>query len=77
MYEQGGDLPRWPIGHGKKKKKKLKFFFLGYTGCMTGQHTDVIITDGYLKGLRNFNYTKAYEVNCFFFIFKKKNFLRE
>ena len=30
MYKQGGDLPMWPMANG-------------YTGCMIGQHADIII----------------------------------
>lgn len=48
MYEQGGDLPRWPLANG-------------YTGCMFGNHADVVISDAYFKGITNFDVHKAYE----------------
>lgn len=38
MYEQGGELPRWP-------------FLNGYTGCMIGTHSIIIIVDSYLKNI--------------------------
>ncbi|CAF4390834.1 unnamed protein product, partial [Didymodactylos carnosus] len=31
-YEQGGDLPKWPLANG-------------YTGCMMGSHSDIILSD--------------------------------
>lgn len=39
MYQQGGDLPRWPMADG-------------YTNCMIGTHAIVIITDSVLKGAK-------------------------
>ncbi|ETO27916.1 alpha-1,2-mannosidase, partial [Reticulomyxa filosa] len=38
MYKQGGDLPRWPLANG-------------YTGCMIGQHADIVISDAIAHGL--------------------------
>ncbi len=48
MYEQGGKLPKWPMGSG-------------YTGCMVGRPADVILADAYLKGVRAFDAATAYE----------------
>ena len=48
MYEQGGDLPRWPMGKG-------------YTGCMLGTHADSVITEAYIKGVGDFDAETAYE----------------
>ena len=47
MYEQGGDLPRWPMGKG-------------YTGCMLGTHADSVITEAYIKGITDFDAETAY-----------------
>ncbi len=47
MAEQGGYLPRWPAGGG-------------YTGSMFGTPADIVITESYLKGLREFNAEAAY-----------------
>ncbi|CAF0869864.1 unnamed protein product [Didymodactylos carnosus] len=35
-YEQGGDLPKWPFANG-------------YTGCMIGSHSDIILSDLIVK----------------------------
>lgn len=40
MYEQGGELPRWP-------------FLNGYTGCMIGTHAIIVIVDAFLKNVTN------------------------
>jgi predicted alpha-1,2-mannosidase len=48
MCEQGGVLPRWPSGYG-------------YTGSMLGASADIMITDAYLKGLRDFNVDTVYK----------------
>jgi predicted alpha-1,2-mannosidase len=48
MYEQGGDLPRWPMGKG-------------YTGSMIGTHADSVITEAYIKGVGDFDIQTAYE----------------
>eukprot|EP01112_Ceratiomyxa_fruticulosa_P018977 TRINITY_DN6143_c1_g1_i1.p1 TRINITY_DN6143_c1_g1~~TRINITY_DN6143_c1_g1_i1.p1 ORF type:complete len:764 (-),score=125.90 TRINITY_DN6143_c1_g1_i1:103-2394(-) len=48
MYQQGGDLPRWPLANG-------------YTGCMIGEHADIVIADAYFKGLTNFDVQLAYK----------------
>jgi predicted alpha-1,2-mannosidase len=47
MLEQGGDLPKWA-------------HMIGYTGGMIGSHSDVVIADAYLKGLREFDVEAAY-----------------
>eukprot|EP01125_Pyxidicula_operculata_P000675 TRINITY_DN10657_c0_g1_i1.p1 TRINITY_DN10657_c0_g1~~TRINITY_DN10657_c0_g1_i1.p1 ORF type:complete len:753 (+),score=147.90 TRINITY_DN10657_c0_g1_i1:14-2272(+) len=47
MYNQGGDLPRWP-------------FCNGYTGCMFGTHAIVLISDAYQKGVTDFDVQTAY-----------------
>ncbi len=47
MAEQGGDLPRWPAGGG-------------YSGSMFGTPADIMITESYLKGIRDFNVESAY-----------------
>eukprot|EP00026_Physarum_polycephalum_P007181 Phypoly_transcript_07238.p1 GENE.Phypoly_transcript_07238~~Phypoly_transcript_07238.p1 ORF type:complete len:536 (+),score=94.37 Phypoly_transcript_07238:231-1610(+) len=47
MFEQGGDLPRWPLANG-------------YTGCMIGTHADIAISDAYWKGIRNFDLNTSY-----------------
>jgi predicted alpha-1,2-mannosidase len=47
MCEQGGVLPRWPSGYG-------------YTGSMLGASADIMITDTYLKGLRDFDVDTVY-----------------
>eukprot|EP01094_Clydonella_sp_ATCC50884_P025779 TRINITY_DN6901_c0_g1_i1.p1 TRINITY_DN6901_c0_g1~~TRINITY_DN6901_c0_g1_i1.p1 ORF type:complete len:874 (+),score=275.10 TRINITY_DN6901_c0_g1_i1:129-2750(+) len=46
MFEQGGDLPRWPLANG-------------YTGSMIGTHADIILSDAACKGL-DFNLSSAY-----------------
>ncbi len=48
MCEQGGVLPRWPSGGG-------------YTGSMLGASADIVITEAYLKGIRNFDVETAYQ----------------
>jgi predicted alpha-1,2-mannosidase len=48
MYEQGGDLPRWPMGRG-------------YTGCMIGTHADSVIAEAWLKGVGDFDVETAYQ----------------
>jgi predicted alpha-1,2-mannosidase len=47
MYEEGGWIPKWPNPY--------------YSNDMIGTHSDSIITDAYLKGLRDFDINKAYE----------------
>lgn len=46
MFQQGGDLPRWPMANG-------------YTGTMSATHADVVVADGYLKGVRGFDVDQA------------------
>ena len=48
MAEQGGYLPRWPSGGG-------------YTGSMFGSPADMVITESYLKGIRDFDVETAYQ----------------
>ena len=48
MKEQGGYLPRWPAGNG-------------YTGSMLGSPADMVISETYQKGIRNFDVKSAYE----------------
>ena len=48
MYEQGGDIPRWP-------------FLSGYTACMIGTHANQVILDAVRKGIPGFNASKLYE----------------
>jgi predicted alpha-1,2-mannosidase len=48
MLEQGGWLPRWPSGRG-------------YSNSMEGTPADIMITDSYLKGIRDFDVEKAYQ----------------
>ena len=48
MLEQGGWLPRWPSGHG-------------YSNSMLGTPADIVIADAYLKGVRDFDVTNAYQ----------------
>ena len=48
MLEHGGWLPRWPSGHG-------------YSNSMLGTPADIVITDTYLKGIRDFDVAAAYQ----------------
>lgn len=48
MYEQGGYIPKWPLG-------------VGYTNCMSGTPADIVITDTWLKGVRDFDIELAYK----------------
>jgi predicted alpha-1,2-mannosidase len=48
MSKQGGYLPRWPSGNG-------------YTNSMFGTPADVMITETYLKGIRDFDVEAAYQ----------------
>ena len=47
MAEQGGYLPRWPSGGG-------------YTNSMFGTPSDIVITESYLKGIRDFDAEAAF-----------------
>ncbi|MCX4246302.1 GH92 family glycosyl hydrolase [Paraliomyxa miuraensis] len=47
MYEQGGDLPKWPLG-------------TGYTGGMVGTSADIVLAEAMLKGI-DFDHERAYE----------------
>ncbi len=48
MKELGGWLPRWPAGNG-------------YTGSMLGSPADMVISEAYQKGIRDFDVKSAYE----------------
>ncbi len=48
MKEEGGWLPRWPSG-------------TGYTGSMLGSPADMVISESYQKGIRDFDVKSAYE----------------
>ncbi|HSO88707.1 MAG TPA: GH92 family glycosyl hydrolase [Draconibacterium sp.] len=48
MAEQGGVLPRWPSGYG-------------YTGSMIGASADIVISETYLKEIRDFDVETAYQ----------------
>ncbi|MEI6140508.1 MAG: GH92 family glycosyl hydrolase [Mariniphaga sp.] len=48
MCEQGGVLPRWPSGYG-------------YTGSMLGASADIVISEAYQKGIRDFDVNIAYQ----------------
>ncbi|MEZ4381782.1 MAG: GH92 family glycosyl hydrolase [Nannocystaceae bacterium] len=48
MAEEGGELPKWPLG-------------IGYTGGMVGTSADLVLADGYLKGIAGFDVDAAYE----------------
>ena len=48
MAKQGGYLPRWPSGNG-------------YTNSMFGTPADIMITETYLKGIRDFDVKTAYQ----------------
>jgi predicted alpha-1,2-mannosidase len=48
MSEQGGVLPRWPSGYG-------------YTGSMLGASADIVLSETYLKGIRDFDVETAYQ----------------
>ncbi len=42
MADDGGSLPKWPLGHG-------------YTGGMIGSPADMVLAETWLKGLRDFD----------------------
>lgn len=48
MAKQGGWLPRWPSGHG-------------YTNSMLGSAADIVISEAYQKGVRDFDVEFAYQ----------------
>ncbi|MDP2337000.1 MAG: GH92 family glycosyl hydrolase [Bacteroidota bacterium] len=48
MCGQGGVLPRWPSGYG-------------YTGSMLGASSDIVISESFQKGIRNFDVETAYQ----------------
>ena len=48
MYEQGGWLPIFPCWNS-------------YTAAMIGDHCSAVLADAYIKGIRDFDYEKAYE----------------
>ncbi len=47
MYEQGGYMPKWPNPT--------------YTGIMIGTHADAVVADAVAKGVKGFDYEKAYK----------------
>jgi predicted alpha-1,2-mannosidase len=47
MYEEGGDLPKWPLG-------------FGYTGGMVGTPADIVLADAALKEIAGFDQATAY-----------------
>ena len=47
MYEEGGWLPIFPCWNS-------------YTAAMIGDHCSVVLADAYVKGIRGFDYEKAY-----------------
>jgi predicted alpha-1,2-mannosidase len=48
MCRQGGYLPRWPSGNG-------------YSNSMFGTPADIMVTDTWLKGIRDFDVETAYQ----------------
>lgn len=48
MAKEGGWLPRWPSGYG-------------YTGSMLGSASDIVISEAYQKGIKNFDVEFAYQ----------------
>jgi len=48
MCEQGGVLPRWPSGYG-------------YTGSMLGASADIVLSETYQKGIRDFDVDTVYQ----------------
>lgn len=48
QYEQGGALPVWELASNE-------------TGCMIGYHAVPVIADAMIKGIKEFDYQKAYE----------------
>ncbi|MCK8481063.1 GH92 family glycosyl hydrolase [Psychroserpens algicola] len=47
-YDEGGIMPIWDLS-------------ANYTGCMIGYHAVPVISDAYLKGIRNYDTEKAFE----------------
>ncbi len=48
QYEEGGELPIWELAGN-------------YTGCMIGYHSIPVISDAYVKGIRDYDVEKALE----------------
>jgi predicted alpha-1,2-mannosidase len=48
MYQEGGWLPIFPCWNS-------------YTAAMIGDHCSAVLADAYIKGIRDFDYEKAYE----------------
>jgi predicted alpha-1,2-mannosidase len=48
QYKNGGQLPVWELAGN-------------YTGCMIGYHSIPVITDAYMKGIKDFDINTAYE----------------
>ena len=51
MAEQGGYLPRWPSGGG-------------YSGSMFGTPADIVISESYQKGIRDFDVRDRLQRSC-------------
>ena len=47
-YDEGGIMPIWDLS-------------ANYTGCMIGYHAVPVISDAYIKGIRNYDTEKAFE----------------
>lgn len=47
MAEQGGDLPKWPLG-------------IGYTGGMVGTSADIVLADAYVHDVTDFDVEAGY-----------------
>ena len=47
-YDEGGIMPIWDLS-------------ANYTGCMIGYHAVPVISDAYLKGIKNYDVEKAFE----------------
>ncbi len=48
-YDEGGIMPIWDLS-------------ANYTGCMIGYHAVPVVADAYLKGIRDYDTEKAFEV---------------
>jgi len=51
MYEQGGGFPKWPMANG-------------YSNCMVGTSSDIVVSETYIKGITDFDAETAYEGLC-------------
>lgn len=48
MMKQSGNLPRWPLTNSE-------------TSCMIGSPADIVMAESYLKGIRDFDVSAAYD----------------